>query len=111
MRLLAEKAKKATAEEFIDLTNHVTELLANENGTFGKLHITGKLVEAPPSGEAIIVGDLHGDIESLIHILEESRVLEKLRKRQDVLLMLKNNPQIIGDYKKDIVFLKELELP
>ena len=92
MRLLAEKAKKATAEEFIDLTNHVTELLANENGTFGKLHITGKLVEAPPSGEAIIVGDLHGDIESLIHILEESRVLEKLRKRQDVLLIF------LGDY-------------
>ncbi len=89
---LAEKATKATAEEFINLTKHVTELLAKENGTVGKLRITGKLVEAPPSGEAIIVGDLHGDIESLIHILEESRVFEKLRKRQDVLLIF------LGDY-------------
>ena len=91
-RFLAEKATEATAEEFINLTKHVTELLANENGTVGKLSITGKLVEAPPSGEAIIVGDLHGDLESLIHILKDSRVLEKLRKRQDVLLIF------LGDY-------------
>jgi protein phosphatase len=58
----------------------------------GALKITGRLVEAPPSGEAVVVGDLHGDLKSLVHILEESRFLGKLKKGRDVLLIF------LGDY-------------
>jgi protein phosphatase len=92
LQRLAEKSTIANANELINLTKHVTNLLVNENGTVGELHFSGRLVEIPPSGEAIIIGDLHGDLKSLIFILEDSRVLDKLKKRQDVLLIF------LGDY-------------
>jgi protein phosphatase len=90
--VLAELATKATAEEFIGLITQVTKRLAAENGIVGTLKITGRLVEAPPSGEAVVVGDLHGDLKSLIHILEESNFLGKIKKGRDVLLIF------LGDY-------------
>ena len=90
--ILAELATKSTVEEFLRLTRNVTQRLATEDGMVGTLKITGGLVEAPPAGEAIIVGDLHGDLNSLVHILEESDFLGKIKKGSDVLLVF------LGDY-------------
>jgi hypothetical protein len=90
--LLAESATKSSAEEFLRLTMQVSERLANEDGIVGTLKITGRLVEAPPAGEAIIVGDLHGDLKSLVHILQESKFLAKIKNGKDVLLIF------LGDY-------------
>ena len=66
--------------------------MAAENGRVGNLRITGRLVEAAPVGEAIIVGDLHGDLKSLVHILDDSNFLSKARSDRDVLLVF------LGDY-------------
>lgn len=90
--LLAESATKSSAEEFLRLTMQVSKRLDNEDGLVGTLKITGRLVEARPAGEAIIVGDLHGDLKSLVHILEESKFLAKIKKGKDVLLIF------LGDY-------------
>lgn len=90
--LLAESATKSNAEEFLRLTMQVNKRLANEDGMVGTLKITGRLVEAPPAGEAIIVGDLHGDLKSLVQILEESKFLAKIKNGTNVLLIF------LGDY-------------
>ncbi len=90
--ILAELATKSTFEEFLRLIRHVSSQLATENGRVGTLLVTGRLVEAPVAGEAIIVGDLHGDLKSLVHIIEESNFLDKMKKREDVLLIF------LGDY-------------
>ncbi|UCC58657.1 MAG: serine/threonine protein phosphatase [Candidatus Bathyarchaeum sp.] len=89
---LAKLATESNIEEFIHLTTKISQLLAKENGRVGSLLITGKLIEAPPMGEAIVVGDLHGDLGSLVHILEESKFLAKMRNKKDVLLIF------LGDY-------------
>ena len=90
--VLAELATKSNVEEFIGLIRQVSRRLATEDEGVGTLKITGRLVEAPPAGEAIVVGDLHGDLKSLIHILEESDFLGKIKNRGDVLLIF------LGDY-------------
>jgi len=89
---LAELATKANIEEFLQLIEKVIHLLATENGRVGSLRITGRLIEAPPVGEAIVVGDIHGDLKSLVHILEASNFLAKARSSRDVLLIF------LGDY-------------
>jgi hypothetical protein len=90
--ILAELATKSTVEEFLMLIRQVSNQLATENGRFGTLQVTGKLIEVPAAGEAIIVGDLHGDLKSLVHIIEESNFLGKMKTGEDVLLIF------LGDY-------------
>jgi len=90
--VLAELATKSNVKEFLGLIRQVSRRLATEDEMVGALKITGRLVEAPPAGEAIVVGDLHGDLKSLIHILEESDFLGKMKKGRDVLLIF------LGDY-------------
>jgi len=90
--ILAESATDSRVEEFLGLVGKVSRQLANERGRVGNLNITGRLVEVPPVGEAIIVGDLHGDLKSLVHILEDSNFLGKARSGSDVLLVF------LGDY-------------
>jgi hypothetical protein len=90
--VLAESATKASVEEFLGLVGNVSRRLAAENGRIGTLKITGRLVEVPPAGEAIIVGDLHGDLKSLVHILDDSKFLSKAKSGNDVLLVF------LGDY-------------
>jgi len=90
--ILAELATKSSVEEFLRLVGSVSGRLATENGRIGTLKITGRLIEAAPVGEAVIVGDLHGDLKSLVHILEDSKFLSKARSGGDVLLIF------LGDY-------------
>jgi len=90
--VLAELATKSSVEEFLGLIRHVSRRLSTEDERVGALKITGRLVEAPPAGEAIVVGDLHGDLKSLIRILEETDFLAKIKKAKDVLLIF------LGDY-------------
>jgi diadenosine tetraphosphatase ApaH/serine/threonine PP2A family protein phosphatase len=90
--ILAESATKSGVEEFLRLVGSGSRRLDAEKGRVGNLNITGRLVEVPPIGEAIIVGDLHGDLKSLVHILEDSSFLSKVRSGEDVLLIF------LGDY-------------
>lgn len=90
--ILAESATRSSVEEFLRLVGSVSGRLATENGRVGNLNITGRLIEVPPVGEAVIVGDLHGDLKSLVHILEYSKFLSKARSGEDVLLIF------LGDY-------------
>jgi len=90
--LLAELATESNVEEFLGLVRKVSRRLATEDGRVGNLKISGRLVEVPPVGEAIIIGDLHGDLKSLVHILDESKFLGKAKSGSDVLLVF------LGDY-------------
>jgi len=90
--ILAELATESNVEEFLRLVRKVSRQLATENGIVGSLKITGRLIEAAPVGEAIIVGDLHGDLKSLVHILEASNFLGKMKNRDNILLIF------LGDY-------------
>jgi hypothetical protein len=57
-----------------------------------RFRIEGKLIHIHRRGEAIIVGDLHGDYSSLTRILEETSFRERAFKGDNVMLIC------LGDY-------------
>jgi hypothetical protein len=68
----ANQARTVTAKGFLGLIKRVIALLKKEQRSAVSIQVDGRLVHLLPSGEAIIIGDLHGDIESLTHILKQA---------------------------------------
>ncbi|MEM2103205.1 MAG: metallophosphoesterase family protein [Candidatus Bathyarchaeia archaeon] len=89
---LTKMALDAGANEFVALVEEVTCMLEKEEARVGKMFVEGKLVTLAPEGEAIIVGDVHGDLESLVFILKDSEFLQNIQNRKDVTLIF------LGDY-------------
>jgi len=94
IKQLVDKAFAMNVHEFAKLTDDVTEMLKaeTENSRFGILTVKGKLVIADPEGQAIIVGDIHGDLETLVQILEDSKFIYKMQKKEQAFLIF------LGDY-------------
>ena len=67
-------------------------ILRKENGKIGNLTVINRLVRLEPTGEALVIGDLHGDLESLTSILETSKFIEEMTKNKDAALIF------LGDY-------------
>jgi protein phosphatase len=99
---IIKDALEVQCEAFTQLTKDATQLLCDEDGNVGNLSIKGRLVKINPSGQALIVGDLHGDLESLIDILKKSNYLQKLNSSQDTYLIF------LGDYGDRGVFSAEV---
>jgi len=92
LRQLVNEALKTNLREFVQLTDNSIELLRKEEGHVGSLNIIGRLVEAQPKGEATVIGDIHGDLETLAQILQGSRFIEKMHEEKRPLLIF------LGDY-------------
>jgi len=95
-------AVRVDSNDFLQLIEDTVQRLVGESGRVGNLQITGRLVNMPPMGEAIIVGDIHGDLESLAHILKSSSFVEKARKGENLLLVF------LGDYGDRGVYSPEV---
>jgi protein phosphatase len=89
---LVKEAMGVSTDEFLELVDAVVELQANEHGHVGNLQIIGRLVDLKPKGEAVIVGDVHGDLESLFHILKATDFIERVKEGEQCLLVF------LGDY-------------
>ena len=89
---LVKEAMGVNIDEFQDLVNTVVELQTKEHGSVGSLQITGRLVNLMPKGEAVIVGDIHGDLEGLFHILKATDFIKRVKKGEYCLLVF------LGDY-------------
>jgi protein phosphatase len=87
-----KEAMEIPADGFTILVAEARRLLEKESGRVGNLQILGRLVKMKPLGEALVVGDLHGDLESLIQILQQSEILQRMEKSQLVFLIF------LGDY-------------
>jgi len=92
---LAQIVKEACETQldcFCSVTERATRVICGENGRIGNLEIAGRLVKMKPFGEIVIIGDLHGDLESLVDILQNSMILQRLGKKSDTYLIF------LGDY-------------
>jgi protein phosphatase len=89
---LVHDAIGVQSEVLSGLVKRVTTLMMKEEGCVGSLRVQGRLVHLPSLGEATIVGDLHGDLESLAYILEDSAFLQRVRRGENVYLIF------LGDY-------------
>jgi protein phosphatase len=89
---IVKEAMEIPLDGFTKLVAEATRVLQKEHGKVGNFEILGRLIQIKPLGEALVVGDLHGDLESLVQILQDSKILERMRKSQTVFLIF------LGDY-------------
>ncbi|MEM2202432.1 MAG: metallophosphoesterase family protein [Candidatus Bathyarchaeia archaeon] len=92
LQQLVKEALDARCQDFCRLVDEAVKLLKSENGIIGNLEIVGRLVKLKPIGEALVVGDLHGDLESLIDILNGSQFIQKMSQNPDAVIIF------LGDY-------------
>jgi diadenosine tetraphosphatase ApaH/serine/threonine PP2A family protein phosphatase len=104
---LAQTVKEAMeipADGFVKLVARATRFLEKENGRVGGLQIYGRLVEIKPRGEALVVGDLHGDLESLVQVLQQSRIMQRMEKSQQVFLIFLGDYGDRGEFSAEIYY-------
>jgi len=89
---IIQEARRSTAEDFLRIISEASRLIALELDGLGGIKLKGRLVSLPPEGEAIVVGDIHGDLRSLEHILAGSNFIEEASKGKDVHMIF------LGDY-------------
>lgn len=102
---LVSSSLKMSVGEFVQLTEHIGDLLHNESGNVGNLKITGRLVEAPPESEAIVIGDLHGDLDSLKQILKTTNFLQKSQDGKQPLLIFLGDYGDRGIYSPEVYYI------
>ena len=92
LSLLVKEALSVQSNGFIETLDEAMSLLRNEKRQIGNLTIVHRLITLEPLGEALVIGDLHGDLTSLIIILQKSRFIEKMEKTEKATLIF------LGDY-------------
>ena len=89
---IVKKAMETTIDDFVEVVEQAARIFQKEDASLGHLSILGKHVKIEPSGEAVIISDLHGDLDSLVHILQQSRILQRMAKHENASLIF------LGDY-------------
>jgi diadenosine tetraphosphatase ApaH/serine/threonine PP2A family protein phosphatase len=89
---VVKESKAVQSDSFVKIVENVIGLLRGESGRIGNLTVSERLVKLEPLGEALVIGDLHGDLESLISILQSSGFKQKMTASKDVTLIF------LGDY-------------
>ena len=102
---LVEEALSIQSSGFIETVDKAMSLLQNENGQIGNLTIVNRLVKLEPLGEALVIGDLHGDLESLIIILQTSGFVEKMEKTKEATLIFLGDYGDRGDKSAEIYYV------
>ncbi|MGC8999079.1 MAG: metallophosphoesterase family protein [Candidatus Bathyarchaeia archaeon] len=92
LKQIVREAFEATCGDFCHVVQEARELICKENGRVGNFEVFGRLVKLQPVGEALVVGDLHGDLESLIEILTSSKFLGKISQDANAIMIF------LGDY-------------
>ena len=89
---LVEEAIRARGDDLAELAERVASILASEEGHVGAAEVVGRLIKLPSSGKAIVVGDIHGDLASLQHILRETQFIKRVEGGEELWLVF------LGDY-------------
>jgi len=101
---IVKESLEAGCDEFSRLVDNATRVLSLENGKIGNLTIVGRLVKLKPEGEALVLSDLHGDLESLIQIVKESNFLDKMSQDSHAILIFLGDYGDRGEYSKEVYY-------
>jgi diadenosine tetraphosphatase ApaH/serine/threonine PP2A family protein phosphatase len=82
----------AQSDSLVKTVEDAISLLHGENGRIGNQTVTEGLIKLEPLGEALMIGDLHGDLKSLAYILQSSGFTKKMAASKDATLIF------LGDY-------------
>jgi len=102
---LFDMAMKVEVDEFLQLVKNITQVQDDESGRVGSLEVDGKLASTPPVGEAIVVGDIHGDLQSLKYILKHSGFVEKTEKGENVFIVFLGDYGDRGPYSPEVYYV------
>ena len=104
VRGLVESSRSAKAEDLKERISNVKQILRQErrSHTFGFAEVTEGLVKFPKQGSITIVGDLHGDLESLSTILHESKILEEVQEGGESFLAFLGDYGDRGEYSPEV---------
>lgn len=89
---LFKESLTVSSEGFLEVLGDAIEMLEKEKGKLGNLTFQDRIVKIEPKGDALIIGDLHGNLESLKTVLEKSGFLKRLAHQSDANLIF------LGDY-------------
>lgn len=101
---IVKESLEVQYDDFVGTVENATNMLCKEQGTVGNMNITGRLIQLKPEGEALIVGDLHGDLESLIDIMRANDFLKKMSQKRDAVLIFLGDYGDRGEYSKEVYY-------
>jgi hypothetical protein len=90
--VILKQALTVNGDEFVETVESAINLLREENGRIGSFTVAGRLVKLDAAGEAVVVGDLHGDLDSLTSILHSTGFTQRMAKNKDAAMIF------LGDY-------------
>ncbi len=84
----------SSASRFAELAVKLRETYMSEReaNRAGYMRVEGRVYILPATATVLVIGDIHGDLETLVEILDGERVLEMLEKRSNYYLVF------LGDY-------------
>ncbi len=88
----SHESAEVSGSRFLELIDNSIKMLKLEKGRVGNFVIENRLVKLDPTGEALVVGDLHGDLTSLKTIIEGSRFMANVENSPDACMVF------LGDY-------------
>jgi hypothetical protein len=68
------------------------EAMIDKLNALQKITSGNRIVQLPKKGEAVFVGDIHGDFEAIVSIVKQVQFLEAMEEKKDMFLVL------LGDY-------------
>ncbi len=102
---LVKEALTSSSNKFVKTAEKTTDLLRNEKGRIGRLTFTSRLAQLDPYGVALVIGDLHGDLQSLTTILQKSRFIEKMAETKDSVLIFLGDYGDRGNYSAEVYYV------
>lgn len=105
LSVVIKESLAVQSDGFAKIVENAIDLLRGESGRIGNLTISERLVKLEPLGEAVVVGDLHGDLESLIGILKSSGFMQKMAKRKDATLIFLGDYGDRGAYSAEVYYM------
>lgn len=101
---IVKEAMEAPVQDFSKLVEKATLQLRKEKGKTGNLQVLGRLIKIKPLGETVVIGDLHGDLESLVQILQDSKILQRMKESQSVFLIFLGDYGDRGEFSAEIYY-------
>ncbi len=102
---IVREAMETSADSFVELIQQAGQVLKMENGRLGNFRIFGRHVEINPKGQAVIVSDIHGDLESLIQILSHSNIIHRMKEDESKCLIFLGDYGDRGEFSAEVYYI------
>lgn len=102
---IVREAMETSADSFLELVQHARQVLKMENGRLGNFKIFGRHVEIDPKGQAVMVSDIHGDLESLVQILSHSDIVHRMKEDESKCLIFLGDYGDRGEFSAEVYYI------